>query len=325
MLSNLIRLPYPESRFAQISEESKTDYRILPSVGQWLIENAIYFSFSHEYPQRARQLFEWAVENSTLPDDYIRGRIKVGCHNEVAVPHLWNGYALVGLERYQEALKYLVQVEPLFTSYKKSGGEIYEKIEYNLPKALVPLCEFKLTPTRQNLINAQKGIEEYIKSLREPRFKLDGYLYYFHLKDQFADVYTADPKDYQEELPALSKEKVNEIPSSGSAEPQSVWIWDVVSATSGEEFGTDEELKTYVQTITHMGEFPVLSTLYDLYLQWDEFDAAELAEETRRLLAMKDLDPKIRKKTEILKEIAEYSAAKGSGRLVLKPEDSTES
>jgi len=321
MLSNLNKLPPPTSRFGLISEESKTDHRVLTSVGQWLIENAIYISLSHEKAEKAHKLFKWAVENCTLPEDYIHGCIKFKCHNEVAVPHLWHGYALLGLERYQEAFEFLKQVEPLFIAYKKSGGEIYERLEFNLPKALIPLCEFKLNPTRQNLIAAQKGIEEYIKSLREPRFKLWGYLYYFHLKERFADVYATNPKEYPEEVQVPAKQKMKEIPASESAEPQTVCIWDVVSILVGDEIGTDVELKDYVLDVTRRGDFSVLSKLYDLYLQWDEFDAAELAEETRRLLALKDLDPEIRKKTEILKEIAEYSAAKGSGRLVLKPEN----
>lgn len=309
------------SRWGALSDDHRKSQDNLVFTGQLQINHAIYLHLVHEKSEKPHQLFEWAVENCTLPDDFIHGRINIKCHNEVAVPHLWHGYALVGLERYEEALPFLIQVEPLFTDYKKTGGEIYQKIEFNLPKALIPLCEFKLNPTRQNLINTQKGIEEYIKSLREPRFKLWGYLYYFHLKEQFADVYAADPKEYPEEAQFPAKEKMKEIPPTGSAEPQTVCIWDVVSILVGDEIGTDVGLKDYVLDVTRRGEFPVLSTLYDLYLQWDEFDAAELAEETRRLLALKDLDPEIRKKTEILKEIAEYSAAKGSGRLVLKPEE----
>lgn len=321
MLSNLIKLPFPTTRFALLSEGSKTDHRILAGVGQWFVDNAIYFSLSHDKSKNGHQLFDWAVENCTLPEDYLQAALKNEDYDELSFAHLWHGYALVGLEKYADALFILEQVVPFQIKWKKMTGEIYRKIEFNLPKALVTLCEFKLNPTRQNLIAAQKGIEEYIKSLRESRFKLWGYLYYFHLKEQFADVYAANPKEYPEEAQVPAKEKMKEIPPTGSAEPQTVCIWDVVSILVGDEIGTDVELKDYVLDITRRGEFPVLSTLYDLYLQWDEFDAAELAEETRRLLALKDLNPEIRKKTEILKEIAEYSAAKGSGRLVLTPEN----
>ena len=309
------------SRWGGNDPSTSSEPTMLIYKGHLHIIHAIYLMLVQKDPQKVQELFKWAAEDCSLPDAYAHGCIKFECHNEVAVPHLWHGYALVGLEQFQEALTYLVQVEPLFVQYKKSGGEIYQKIEYNLPKALVPLSEFKLNPTRQNLISAQNGIEEYIKSLREPRHKLWGYLYYFHLKDQFADVYSADPKDYPEQVPEPKKKVVTETPASGSAEPKNVWIWDVVSIVVGEEFGTDDELKTYVQDVARFGEFPVLSALHDIYLQWDEVDASELAGETRRLMAMKDLDPEIRKKTEILKEIAEYSAAKGSGRLVLKPEE----
>ncbi len=316
-----MKLPYPRSRFAQISEESKTDFRILASVGQWLIENAIYFSLSKEDLKKPHQLFEWAAENCTLPGEYLQASLKNEDYDELSFAHLWHGYALVSLKKFAEALPLLEQVIPFQMKWKKITGEIYRKIEYALPKALVPLCEFKLNPTRQNLINAQKGIEEYIKSLREPRFKLEGYLYYFHLKEQFADVYSANPKDYPEESPVPVKENMKEIPVSESAEPQNVWIWDVVSIVVGEEFGTDEELRTYVQYVTNLGGYPVLSSLMDLYLLWDEVDARELADECGRLLAMPDLDTEVRKKTDIIMQLAEYSAAKGSGWLVLKPED----
>lgn len=289
--------------------------------GHLQIIHAIYLMLVQSDPQKVQQLFEWAAEDCTLQSTYIDGRINIGCHNEVAVPHLWHGYALVGLERYQEALTYLIQVEPIFADYKKSGGEIYQKIEYNLPKALIPLCEFKLNPTRQNLINAQNGIEEYIKSLREPRYKLWGSLYYFHLKDQFVNVYSANPKDYSDEAAAPVKEPVRKTSALKSGEPQNVWMWDVVSATSGEEFGTDNELMMYAEYVKNRGGFPVLSSLMDFYLMWDEFDARELADEAGRLLAGGNLPPEIQQKTEIIKTQAEYSAEKGSGRLVLKPED----
>jgi len=321
MLSNLISLPYPTSRFAQISEESKTDHRILASVGQWLIDNAIYFSLSHENLKKTQQLFEWAAEDCTLPNDYLQASLKNEDYDELSFAYLWLGYALICLGQYSEALEYISNVVPFCEKWKKITGEIYWRIEFALPKALIPLCKFKLNPTRQNLINTQNGIEEYIKSLREPRFKLDGYLYYFHLKEQFADVYSANPKDYPEEAAVPAKESVKKIPASESGEPQNVWIWDVVSATSGEEFGTDNELRIYAEYVKNRGGFPSLSSLMDLYLLWDEVDARELADEAGRLLAMKDLDSEIRKKTEIIKTLADYSAAKGSGRLVLKPEN----
>jgi len=99
------------------------------------------------------------------------------------------------------------------------------------------------------------------------------------------------------------------------------FIEDIISITVGEEFGTDDELRAYVQHVTKLGGFLVLSSLMDLFMMWDEADARELADETGRLLAITNLDPEIRTKTEIIKTLAEYSAAKGSGRLVLKPEE----
>lgn len=300
---------------------SDKEISLLNHTGQLQINHAIYLRLIQENPERVKQLFEWAESNCTLPGEYCQKLIKNEDYDDLTYAYLWHGYSLVSLGKYAEALEFFNHIIPFSTKWKKITGEIYWLIEFNLPKALIPLCEFKLNPTRQNLINAQNGIEEYIKALREPKDKLDGYLYYFHLKEQFADVYSASPKDYPEEAAVPAKDAVKEIPASESGEQKNVWIWDVVSATSGEEFGTDEELRMYAEYVKNRGGFPVLSSLMDLYLMWDEFDARDVADEAGRLLAMKDLDPEIRTKSDIIKTLAEYSAKKGSGRLVLKPEE----
>jgi len=115
---------------------------------------------------------------------------------DLAVSFLWKGYVLLNLGQYKEAYNYLLRVVPIFQNVTKAGGQIWHPVEYALTKALVPLCEFKLNPSKDVLKKAQKGIEDYIKSLSDNKFKLDGYVYYFHLKKQFANVYTANPKTF---------------------------------------------------------------------------------------------------------------------------------
>ncbi len=112
--------------------------------------------------------------------------------DDIAVVYLWRGYSLLTLGRYEEACDLLNEVVPYFNKYKKKGGEVWRKVEYALPKALFPLCEYKLEPTQENLQKAKAGVEEYIKSLHDNKDKLEGYLYYFHLKETFPDVYTSD-------------------------------------------------------------------------------------------------------------------------------------
>lgn len=328
-IRNALDLGY-RVRLPKTEKPPDNNLRLRPHSGRLEVNHAIYLRILHENPEKVEELFEWAVENCTLPDDFIEFEKETGRYDDLSFAFLWGGYARLALGRYAEALEYLSWVVPFSTKWKKLAGEIYYIVEYALPKALIPLCEFKLNPTRQNLVDAQKGIEEYISSLREPRFRLDGYLYYFHLKEQFADVYDADPSGYpevaqepdQKPLPEPGREI--EIAASLPGEEEEyryIWIWDLVSLTVGEEFGTDEELGEYVDNVSKLDGFPELSSLVDRFMLWDEVDALALCDETERLLAMPDIDPQVREKTGIIREVACYSATKGSGRLVLKPEE----
>lgn len=185
----------------------------------------------------------------------------------------------MNLGKYEEANELLTQVIPYLNKYKKLGIEMWRKVEYALPKALVPLCEYKLNPTQENLQKAKAGIEEYIKSLHDNKDKLEGYLYYFHLKETFTDVYTAEKAPEQLKAPSKIKKpaKKLELPPSEYETKGSVMIFDREGSGSLEAFGTQNEFEAYVEKIKGLGDFPVLSGLMELY-------ATESLQEPDRLL-----------------------------------------
>lgn len=293
---------YP-TRYAGLSEEGKKDPELLVGVGGWQLKKGVYYSLAKTDPQKANQLFEWAAENCFLPDEYIAGAIKYENYDHIAVGHLWRGYALLNLGKYEEAHELLIQVVPYLNRYKKLGIEMWRKVEYALPKALVPLCEYKLDPTQENLQKAQAGIEDYIKSLRNNKHKLEGYLYYFHLKEYFADVYNAEkaPKQTKAPSPVKPSKKI-ELPPGEHDSAGSVIVFDMGSG-SLEVFGTQNELEEYVKKVGSLGDYPVLSGLMELYVTDGQQEPEPLIEECERLLS--DSDSDIKEKTGYVLNVAQ--------------------
>ena len=129
------------------------------------------------------------------------------------------------------------------------------------------LSGYKLDPTRDNLQTVQGGIEDYIKSLRDNKLKLEGYLYYFHLKEYFADVCSAEVA----EKPAAKSTKVKKTAKkldlpAGEADTQgSVMVFDIKGGYL-DEFGTQNELEEYVEKVERLDGYPVLAGLMELYV-----------------------------------------------------------
>ena len=304
MIKHLLTFGYQvyTSRFATLSEEGKKNNNLLVQQGKWQLREGLCFNLAHENPQKATQLFEWAAENCLLPDEYIAGAIKYENYDHIAVGHLWRGYALLNLGRYEEAHELLTQVVPYLNKYKKLGIEMWRKIEYALPKALVPLCGYKLDPAPEKLQEAQSGIEDYIKSLRENKDKLEGYLYYFHLKEAFPDVYSVKKAP---ELPVDTSLKINkptkkmEMPPDEYDTKGSVIVFDMKSGAL-EVFGTNNEFEEYVDKIKIFGDYPVLSSLMELYVTEGQQEPEPLIEECEKLLLRVDIDAALKEKTEFI-------------------------
>ncbi|MBU4220043.1 MAG: hypothetical protein KKD46_05510 [Euryarchaeota archaeon] len=307
MLRLLTTFGYREytSKLFKGMEEGKESSRILISVGHYQLMNGCAFTLANADPQKAIQLFEWAAENCYQSDEDIAAGIKYRLYDEIAVGFLWRGYALLNLGKYEEAYELLTQVIPYLNKYKKSG-EMWRKVEYALPKALVPLCEYKLDPAQENLQKAKAGIEEYIKSLRENRDKLEGYLYYFHLKEHFADVYTAEKAPEQANTPSKTKKpaKKLELPPTEYDTKGSVIVFDREGSGSLEVFGSNNEFEAYVEKVKSLGDFPVLSSLMELYSTEGLQEPEPLIEECERLLSRADIEPEMKEKTKLILIVA---------------------
>ena len=295
-----------QSKLDGLPEKYIDDTNLIVQTGEYQLSKGIQFTLAQTDSQKATQLFEWAAENCLLPDEYITDETKAENYDDIAVGHLWRGYALLNMGRYDEAYELLTQVVPYLNRYKKLGIEMWRKVEYALPKALVPLCEHKLKPTQENLQKAQSGIEDYIKSLRDNEDKLEGYLYYFHLKEAFPDVYNADKNP---ELPADASPKINkpakkmDLPPDEYDTKGSVIVFDIKSG-SLEVFGTNNELEEYVEKIKNYVDYPVLSDLMELYVTEGQQEPEPLIKECERLLLRVDIDAALKEKTEFILAVA---------------------
>ena len=295
---------FPPDRFWG-DEERKNDTYLLIQTGELLLMTGAILNLTKTNPQKANQLFEWAAENCFLPDEYIADETQAENYDDIAIGHLWRGYALLNLGRYEEAHELLIQVVPYLNRYKKLGIEMWRKVEYALPKALVPLCEYKLDPTQENLQKAHAGIEDYIKSLRDNKHKLEGYLYYFHLKEAFADVYGAEKAPNQTKVPSPVKpSKKIELPPDEYDSAGSVIVFDMESG-SLEVFGTQNELEEYVKKVDRLGDYPVLSGLMELYVTDGQQEPEPLIEECEKLLSDSDVDLDMKEKTGYVLNVAQ--------------------
>lgn len=294
-----------------IEEEDRKKTKLLIQTGELQLREGVYYTLAKTDPQKATQLFEWAAENCYQSDEDIAAGIKYRLYDEIAVGHLWRGYALLNIGKYEEAYELLTQVIPYLNKYKKTG-EMWRKVEYALPKALVPLCEFKIESTQENLQKAKAGIEDYIKSLRENKDKLEGYLYYFHLKETFADVYTAEKAPETAPSKVKIPSKKLELPPTEYETKGSVMIFDREGSGSLEVFGTQNEFEAYVETVKKLDKFPVLSGLMELYATESLQEPEPLIEECEKLLSRPDIEPDVKEKTKLILEVARDALEAGS-------------
>ena len=301
-----------KSKYGDLSKEDVSNVELLHDYSRYILNEAIYCDLSDCDPATADKLFGWAAENFIVPQDNHDFWMKHGYYDKIAVAHLWRSYSLLNLGRYEEAHELLVQVVPYLDRYKKSGVEMWRNIEYALTKAVVPLCEYKLNPTEENLANTKKGIEDFIKSLRENRHKLEAYLYYFHLKEKFADVYEAEsvPADAKPAVRTIAEEKKIDFPTDDE-EPG-----EIIVATHDvgfvDIFGTNSDMEKYCAQVKELGDFPKLSSLMEIYVTGSELEPEPLYQECERLLAIDGVDAWIRDRTELMMDTAEDAKENGA-------------
>ncbi|WP_094227738.1 hypothetical protein [Methanolobus psychrotolerans] len=301
----------PSSRLEGISNEDDTT--LVFSYGEYALKKGIFFDLSNSDLKTANRMFSFAAEDFIVKESTFDFWIKHKYYDDIAYGHLWRSYSLVRLNQYQEALELLVQVVPYLDKYKKTGVEMWRTVEYALTKALIPLCEYKLNPSEENLASAKKGIEDFIKSLREKKDKFEGYLYYFHLKEKFADVYEAEgvPADAKPAVKKAVEEKKIEFPVDDE-EPGTIMITTLEGGY--EDFlGSNSEVEKYCAEVSELGDFPNLALLMETYVTGSHLDAEPLTEECKRLLSMDGVEDWIRGKTEIVLEAAEDAKETGHG------------
>ncbi|WP_321429451.1 hypothetical protein [uncultured Methanolobus sp.] len=302
---------------------NKNDINLVFSCGEYALRKGLFFDLSNSDQKTADRMFLFASEDFVVPKDDVDFWIKHGLYDHIAYGHLWRSYSLIRLNRYQEALELLVQVVPYLDKYKKTGVEMWRTVEYALTKALIPLCEYKLNPTEEHLANTKKGIEDFIKSLRDRRDKLEGYLYYFHLKEKFADVYEAKnvPADAKPAVKKPVEEKEIEFPANDE-EPGTIMI---TTLDRYEDFlGSNSEVERYCADVSKLGDFPNLALLMETYVTESYLDAEPLIEECKRLLAMEGIKDRIREMTEIVLETAEDAKETGTNVYFYFAEDIVE-
>lgn len=125
----------PSTRFARLSEEGIKNPDLIIKVGEFILKKGIHLILAKTDPQKAIQLFEWAAENCKLSDDYIAYETQAENYDDIAVGHLWRGYALLNLGKYDEAYELLTQVIPYLDRYKKAST-CGEKLNMLSPRPL---------------------------------------------------------------------------------------------------------------------------------------------------------------------------------------------
>ena len=188
---------------------------------------------------------------------------------------------------------------------------MWRKVEYALPKALVPLCEYKLDSTQEILQKVQSGIEDYINNLRDNKDKLEGYLYNFHLKETYPEIYSAEVAETSvKKSPNKKTAKKLDLPSGESDTEGAVIVFDIKGGYL-DVFGTNNELEEYVEKVEELGDYPVLANLMELYAMEREKEPEPIIEECEKLLGNPDADKFMKKKTKILLDAALDAKSEG--------------
>lgn len=296
----------------EMTEEEKNKFETRVSEAEYQLIKGIEYSLAHEKPEYVKQLFDWAAENCIIKERELSNLIKYKNFEDVAIAYLWRGYALLLLGQYSEAYKCLTQVTPNFTKGLKYG-KTSKVIEYRLPIALVPLCEYKLERSEENKLATVKGLEDFVDGFKEMWVKDQAFLYYYHLKEYFPDVYNIQPESVGKKT--KSKPAKRPILPSQDEIRGKIVVFDREASGSLEVFGTVNELEEYVNKVSSLGDYPTLSKLLEIYGLDEQQDPEPLIEECTRLLSTPGLSDDFRNKTQYVLTVA--WDAKGMGSTVM--------
>lgn len=267
--------------------------------GCLLLDAGIMSTLAHKEPEKSRVLFASAEAHCTLSPEYVASRSDRHGLTMIAYSYLWKGYALLCLQRFDEAEKILFQVAPMYRALKLRSTHnplVLAVIEMALTKVLVPLCVFKRAPIKKNLVRAQKGLENFIGVLYDNLYRLRGYTYYFHLKEQFEDVYSADPACFPDSIPRV--DLIPQKPAMVYVRKENNWVGSVFIqdpeiVRRREYLCSNRDFGLFITYCRALETFPALASLVDVYALGQCTDPRPVAVECERLAATEGVDPQI--------------------------------
>lgn len=270
-----------------------------------------------------RAHFEWASEYCFPRDEDVQWRLQREKEGEggglyiIARADSWYGYCLVTFGRFEEALPYLNEVVPYFKQSTRTDGHIEYWIEYHLSKALIPLCEYKITPSEENRAAAQKGLEEFIKKLNDFDHKRDAFLYYFHLKELFPDVYSTPAKAKKSKTTKKKEDLVFQHPLPQVEYPpedesQGGVVIEVVADHHFEFVARKYVFERLSKKIHEFGTYPVLGNAYDSFVSEEVLEPESIVRECKELLNEPSLNEEEKESISEILTIATYAEEKPS-------------
>lgn len=293
-------------------DELRSDRGVMNGISESQIEEAIYLFLAGADPGLVRDHLAWAAENADLPADEVEKLLKYSA-DEVAIARLWRGYALLLLGQKEEACRLLGEVVPLFNLAKLTREEVYHTMQYSLPKALVPLCEYELHPSEKNRQSAADGVEAFVNSFKYNAEKLIAYLYYFHLKKSFPDAYEGSAVPAWGSTTGIrDSAAVLKRPAGGKNTTGGIVVFEKGTG-SLEILGSQGEFEQYLEKVKRIGDYPAIAMLMETFVLDKEQEPAPLIDDCRRLLAAQGMEPDVRAITGSIMEVAEAAGASKAG------------
>jgi hypothetical protein len=142
--------------------------------------------------ERAKQLYGWVAELRKLSDaeyeKFIRTFRGPKQYNDAWGRKVERTYALVGLERWEEALAEAEGAEKWIARDPRPRGDHAWRNEFWLLQSLRPLIEYKLEPTAKNKAVAKKGLKPNILKSEDHSRTLTLFFYLFNLREKCPEL-----------------------------------------------------------------------------------------------------------------------------------------
>lgn len=276
--------------------------------------------------------FKWAADFSYPRDDEVQSRIAWERNGDeggleiVARSDSWHAYCLVIFGRFKEAIPFLNEVVPFFKTALRNGGVIMDWIEYHLPLALLPLCEYQCEPTEENRADAQKGMDDFIGKLNDFQNKRDAFRYAFLLKDLYPGVYAPpakakrSKKDKKRENPVFQHPF---LPVDYPPENENLGgiIVEVSTVPRSNYVGKKSAFERLCKKIRDFDKYPVLGAANESFASQEILDPVPVIEECHAILNDQALNKEEEDSVRAILEIAMIAEELKSGVMFWFSED----